>query len=137
MSANNSNGLGGILFFAILAGGIWLSDWTPFRSELSTYQITCAEFTPEGTCSAKGESPAAKITYRPDRGTKTVVYWLDGEAPMKFDNCAIVDAKNWSCPHGFGSHQMIDGLLDGRDESLGYPYQASKFKWWWLKFKNM
>lgn len=137
MSSNSSEGLGGLLLLVTFCLFIWLSDWVPLRKEITTYDVICTEAPVDGQCGVTNQRAWTKVTYRPDRDTKTVVYWTDGQPPEKFDNCAIADVENWSCPGRYYSHQMVNGIFDSRSEEIGYPHQISKFRWWQLKFYQL
>lgn len=134
----DSDGFTGFLCFILtVAAIVWLADWRPFRSEITVYEATCLAFRDDGGCEAKNVYPGVKTTYRPDRESKVVVYWMDGTAPKKFEDCAIVDAQTWSCAGAYLNYSMVDGEIVGDDEKKGYPRQVAKWEWWWLKLKKM
>lgn len=135
--ADSSNDYEIWFLYALIVAGFWLSDWVPFRSEYATYHVTCLKTDSDGACPAKYEYPGEVINFRPDTESQSVTYWIDGVAPLKFDNCAIVDVQNWSCPSASGPNSMIDGVLNENAEGTGYPHEIRKWKWWWLKFKKI
>jgi hypothetical protein len=138
MSSNNSESFGGVLFIATIALAVWLSDWVPFRNDVTVYQANCSVDLVDGACPRGNWMAGKKVSFKPIQETKTVVYWQDGEAPNKYDNCAIVDVKNWSCSgHYASSDHMVDGAFGGLPIDGAFSKAVSKWEWWWLKFKNM
>lgn len=135
--SSESEGLGSLIFVGVVALAAWSSDWIPFRSEYSTYSVVCEAVSEEGHCTLKGEAPGPITTYRADKETKTVIYWQEGGAPWKYENCAVANALNWSCVSGNDYHQMVEGVLDGRKDKQAYPILVSKLEWWWVKFKRL
>lgn len=123
------------IFWALVVLAIWLSDWVPFRSEYSVYEMSCAQVSETGSCEARHERPASVTHYKPVAESKTVVYWGDNQPVMKLEDCAIVDAQNWACYQTYGQI-MNDGELLSKSDKAVYPQQVSKLKWWWLKFKS-
>ena len=135
MSSSKSGDAEFLIFLVVVALIVWLSDWVPFRSEYTTYSAACSQPEADNKCLERNEVLGSKITFKPDSNAKTVVYWVDGIAPAKFDNCAIADVKNWACQGG--DMQMIDGDLHGALAVNAPGRQLSKAGWWWLKFKKM
>lgn len=138
MSANNSESFGGLIFVSLIILAIWLSDWVPFRQEVAVYEARCALDLVNGACPINGWAAGGKLNFRTSAETKTVVYWVDGAAPSKYDNCAIVDVKNWSCvEHHSSFDQMIDGVYAGLPADGEVSKSVPKWEWWWLKFKKL
>jgi hypothetical protein len=138
MSTSNSESLGGLLLVALAILAIWLSDWVPFRKEVAVYEARCALELVNGSCPINGWVAGGKVNFRTSTETKTVVYWTDGAPPNKYDNCAIVDVKNWSCvEHHTNYDQMVDGVLAGLPADDATSRSVPKWEWWWLKFKQM
>lgn len=127
----------GIFCIALVGFAIWISGWVPFRSELPIYEVDCAALAPDGACKQRDEFAKPAIVYRPEKETMSVVVWTDGQAPMKYSNCAIVDTVNWSCPGEYDAHHMVDGVLDDRTDNLGYPHFVKKWEWWLVKARKM
>jgi hypothetical protein len=49
-------------------------------------------------------------------------------------NCAVRDAKNWSCNQGEGSSSaMVDGWFSETGKLGQIFYQVPKYKWYWLR----
>lgn len=120
-------------FFAIIWAAVWISDWSPLGTQYSTYEIYCAAPNANGECSAKDKVLGTKTTYRPNKDLQSVVYWTEDYAPSKYDNCAIVDAENWSCANGNQTHHMSSGKLDGLVFGAGSPQLIKKWEWWLLR----
>jgi len=122
-----------------VALGAWLSfDNIPFANEVVVYQGWCPTTRTEaGVCKA-GEESVNPITYKASQATQSVVYWFKDQAPTHMTNCAVRDAKNWSCNQGEGLYStvMIDGKLSQTSTSrfgvVSPFYQVSKFRWYWL-----
>jgi hypothetical protein len=137
MKSNDLDGWEVWLLWALVFSALWLSDWNPLAKESTVYAAVCLSEVRSGTCPAKDWGPWQRVNYRPERETKTVVYWIDGEPPSKYDNCAIVDEETWSCFSGGSSYQMVKGILSDLPRDGAYMKSVPKWQWWWLKFKKM
>ena len=129
-----------IAFIAFVVVGLWLfSEELPFQNEITVYQMFCTgEGRKDGKCKSKEET-ANPITYRAFVDQQTVIYWFEHSAPTRMRNCAVRDAKNWSCQlddRWQTEYKMIDGALGKTSDNPIQPifYQASKWRWWsvWL-----
>ena len=119
---------------AIAGLAVWLSfDNIPFSSEIVVYQGWCPTArTGTGVCQA-GEQSGNPIAYKAYPETQSVIYWFKDEAPSRMTNCAVRDAKNWSCNQGEGySTAMVDGRLSETSKLGVLFYQVPKYRWYWL-----
>lgn len=127
----------------IFLGSAWfLSDWVPFRSEVTVYRISCLEERQDGLCPVSS-TLSYTLTFRADAAQQSVVYWSDHGSPSKFHNCAIRDAMNWKCtskqPLPDIDHEMIDGEFSEYNSLTREPLpggrrtiKVPKWKWWAL-----
>lgn len=137
MTSSQSEELGCLVFVAIIGIGIWLIDWVPFRQEVAIYQANCSAQPVNDACPAHSWVAGKRMSFKPVKETKTVVYWEDGVAPSKYDNCAIVDAENWSCSDiGESVDQMVGGVFAGLPRDGTFTKSVSKWEWWLLKLKK-
>jgi hypothetical protein len=114
--------------------GIWITfDNIPFASEIVVYQGWCPTAkTQAGVCQT-GEESGNPITYKASQETQSVVYWFNNQAPSRMTNCAVRDAKNWSCNQGEEySTAMVDGKLSEINKLGVMYYQVPKYRWYWL-----
>jgi hypothetical protein len=120
--------------FVAVCLGVWLTfDNVPFANEIVVYQGWCPKpRTDAGMCQA-GEESANPVTYKASLEMQSVVYWFKDQAPSHMTNCAVRDAKNWSCNQGEGySNAMVDGRLSETSKLSQMFYQVPKYKWYWL-----
>lgn len=125
-----------IALIALIAVGLgaWLTfDNNPFTNEIVVYQAWCpTPRTGAGVCQS-GEESANPIMYKAYPETQSVVYWFKNHAPSRMTNCAVRDARNWSCGQGEGyATAMVDGRLVQTSKNGLMFYQVPKHKWYWL-----
>ena len=120
--------------FAAVGLGVWLSfDDILFANEIAVYQGWCPRLRTEAGVCQVGEESANPVTYKASPETQSVVYWFKDHAPSRMTNCAVRDAKNWSCNQGEEySTAMVDGRLAETSKLGPMFYQVPKYKWYWL-----
>ncbi len=102
----------GMLFLVVTPFvALWaFSDSLPFQDEVTVYETICHGERKDGDCKGK-EEPIGKKTFKPMTDQQIVLVWADNVAPVRLENCAVRDVRNWACDGEFlGSRpQMIDG----------------------------
>lgn len=132
--------MGQAIFVVLVIAVLWLvSEDLPFKSEITVYQMFCIGEGRKGNKCESKEETANPITYKAIVEQQTVVYWFEKSAPTRLRDCAVRNAKNWSCRRGDTfqtEYKMIDGTLSETSESPAQPifYPAPKWHWWlvWL-----
>lgn len=122
--------------------GLWaFSDLLPFASEVTVFETICHGVRKDGDCQGK-EEPLTKTTYKPMTDQQIVLAWGDDSAPVRLNNCAVRDGRNWACDGILGSRsQMIDGRYhrisgDWSSSPSDSVFQVTKWYWWWLKLDS-
>src|SRR5262249_53101705 len=86
-----------VSFGLVLIAVIWaFSEQNPFRSEVTVYYAFCAGGLKQGKCDTKEET-SNTTTFKAMPDQQTVIYWYGDERPKRLQNCAVRDARNWSC----------------------------------------
>lgn len=138
----------GPIFFVAVIGLLWVfGERFPFWSEVTVYQAYCKEGRKDAECMSQEEN-TEPLTYKFVTEQQSIVYWLGDEgAPSKYNNCAIRNARNWSCILGDSrarggpvvEKRMVGGEVYDfvdyqRVENDLTFYQVPKWYWWWLRF---
>lgn len=118
---------------ALIGVSGWLfSDRLPLKREVTVYLGWCPQPLVAGAC-ASGEEAANPTTYRADASSQVVVYWSEGQAPSRLQDCAVRDAVNWACGAFEAARvSMVEGKLSEAAPPMSAFYQVSKAKWLWL-----
>ena len=123
-----------LITLIIAAAAMWLLfDNPPFASEIMVYQGWCSTPISDAKACRGNEESANPVTYKALSDNQTVIYWFEGRAPDRLTNCAVRDAKNWSCGQGEGfSTTMIEGRISETSKFGVIFYQVPKYRWYWL-----
>jgi hypothetical protein len=140
MSNTKEDSFGIFIFLAFIAFCFWLfSDGVPFQNEVTIYNAFCTKGRIDNKCNSKEETAKA-VTYKAVAEQNTMVHWADGNPPTKYDNCAIRNAKNWTCRIEDYSYQMLDGEYSVKSSSIWFLpspfYGISKWRWWILRIQE-
>lgn len=119
--------------------GLWVfSDSLPLVDEVTVYVTICHGERKNGDCIGK-EEPIGKTTYKPMTDQQIVLFWRDHDAPIRLQNCAVRDVRNWGCTSSNGLRsEMIDGryrrtISDRTSSPSDSVIQVPKWRWWLLK----
>lgn len=130
---------------AVSVGAIWfISGWNPLGGEVKQYIAYCSEEIQNDKCPVR-EIPSIVATYKASYDNQAVVTWIDDGPPSRLKNCAVRNAKNWSCTRDPAAATLVDQMVDGeytlkRDVDLvpdsitqKHWHSIPKWKWWLLK----
>jgi len=125
-----------ILILIVTFLGWYYASSDIFSDEVTVYNLWCSKERIDGKCLGK-EEPANPITYKALVDQQTVIYWFEGGALTKLDNCAVKDSENWSCESGSYHHYMINGIYheDYPHKVKSTFYQGPRWKWTFLYLK--
>ncbi len=151
--SNNERGAGDIGFLAGIVAlfvlpfvALWaFGNSLPFLDEITVYDMLCTGARKDGVCKSKEET-AGQTTYKVLTDQQTVIFWSgNGDAPKRLRNCAVRNAKNWSCSdESGGKTTYVQKMIDGQyhfslredsffDASSAAFYQVPKWRWWWVR----
>ncbi len=150
--SNNERGSGDIGFIASIVSlfvlqfvALWaFSESLPFRDEITVYQTFCTGARKDEVCKSKEEA-ADQMTYQVSTDQQTVIFWIvNGDAPERLQQCAVRNAKNWSCRDERIKNTFVREMINGQYRLSIEPdiysgasdhayYQVPKWRWWWVR----
>jgi len=89
------------------------------RGEITNYPIECETQVVDNKC-PRAMAVLSTTTYKVSFTSQTVVYWTEGFAPGKLENCAVRNRRHWSCRFsndaavGFNKGQYFEQAAPGQ-----------------------
>ena len=126
---------------------LWaFSDSLPFQDEITVYKMFCTQGRKDGKCNSI-EQIANPTTYKASVEQQLVIKWTGNSAPIRYDKCAVRNARNWTCifsdqPDLLSDvrDEMVDGQFRHISSSIwNVPspfYDVPKWYWWWIKLNS-
>jgi len=94
------------------------------NSRISVYPILCKETVYLNHCE-RPDYALAKITYHVYKRENEVIYWTEGQKPIRETNCEIRDRLNWHCQSSLSSYEF--GFDNGNYWQREKGEEAQKF----------
>jgi hypothetical protein len=125
-----------ILVLAVLIFSAWASDFITMQGERTIYTVDCHDGAwTEDRCSGTVVA-GTRYRYRALKPHNEVIFWTVGSADHsgRFDDCAILDGRNWVCKPGSDTARSITLTMSNGapvPSPLTRPFRAVS-KWRWL-----
>jgi len=135
-----NNALGGIFTLLVIGAGvygIYLIDFGFLQNQISDYALFCANPDYDNhRCPGTWER-GPHITYTVTKDQQLVIRQVEGSAPVRLSECAVVDRTNWKCNYeAFKDYSMSVGFADGKafvndikDTDTYYMKHVSRYEW--------